>query len=75
MSLMERKSFMDDIEDIINDAKEDNKLTKLQGYYLLGRINVASELDIITTEDYKNYLKKLEKIFGFTVDDIDLLVH
>ena len=74
MSLMERKNFIDDLEDIISDAKEDNKLTKLQGYYLLGRISFAFEIDIITREDYRNYLKKLEKIFGFTVDDYDAVV-
>lgn len=75
MNLYKREEFVQEIDEIIQDAKEEGKITKHQAYYLYGRIRMASETEMITLDDFSGCVDKLKKIFGFTVDDIDLLVH
>ena len=75
MNVYKREEFIQEIDEIIQDAKEEEKITKYQAYYLYGRIRMASETEMITLDDFSECVDKLERIFGFTVDDIDLLVH
>jgi hypothetical protein len=71
---MDRTYYIGEIEETIQDAKDDGIKSKQQAFYLLGKISLLSDQEIITIDDFENLYLLLQKEFGFTTDDYDSIV-
>lgn len=72
--LMDRKYYIDEIEETIQDAKSDGIKSKQQAFYLFGKISLLFDQGIITMEDYKKLSSLIRKEFDFTTEDYDSIV-
>ncbi|HOJ17673.1 MAG TPA: hypothetical protein PLT92_03825 [Ignavibacteriaceae bacterium] len=73
--LMDRIYYIEEIEETIQDAKTDGIKSKQQAFYLLGKISLLCEQEIITMDDYEKLYSLLQKEFNFTTEDYDSIVH
>lgn len=73
--LMDRTYYIEEIEETIQDAKDDGIKSKQQAFYLFGKISLLYEQEIITMDDYKKLSSLIRKEFDFTTEDYDSIVH
>ena len=72
--LMVRTYYIEEIEETIQDAKDDGIKSKQQAFYLLGKISLLYDQGIIADDDYKRLYALFQKEFDFTTEDYDSIV-
>ncbi|HPO54550.1 MAG TPA: hypothetical protein PKY46_00990 [Ignavibacteriaceae bacterium] len=72
--LMDRTYYIEEIEETIQDAKDDGIKSKQQAFYLLGKISLLYDQGIIADDDYKRLYALFQKEFDFTTEDYDSIV-
>jgi len=68
------KEAIMDIEEMLETSKKEKITSKDQAFYILGRLNLYTEFNIISMKEHEALYNRMCKQFNFTLEDFNSIL-